>query len=311
MYAALHAGWPAEEPGLLHHAGRLRRHGALQASGPTKRYFDVDRIVDYARQRPARSCSTPRSSCCGRPQAVGKGSGSGTTSGTTSSSKSYRLFDRWAADQIPFPGECFRQMTKELHAGEQADARTSSSSAARASTSPTIKVPFMHVVAEHDHIVPYEAARALVPMAGSDDKNEVMLKGGHVSLVAGGNAVHRLWPKLESWLSERSRMTLERAPDYPALRARRRRRRDAVLHELPRRRGGDARVRHAASRSTTCSSCAATSRSSTWSSDWLRRDRSAATLVTILATRGGADHRLRRPSIATRCRGRRTSPSCA
>ena len=67
-----------------------------------------------------------------------------------------------------------------------------------------IRVPFMHVVAEHDHIVPYESARPLVPMVGSEDKREIMLKGGHVSLVAGANAVKRLWPKLDSWLSERS-----------------------------------------------------------------------------------------------------------
>jgi len=39
---------------------------------------------------------------------------------------------------------------------------------------------------------------------GSADKQEVILKGGHVSLVAGPNAVKRLWPKLDSWLSERS-----------------------------------------------------------------------------------------------------------
>jgi len=32
----------------------------------------------------------------------------------------------------------------------------------------------------------------------------VVLKGGHVSLVAGKNAVGRLWPKVAEWLGERS-----------------------------------------------------------------------------------------------------------
>ncbi|MDE2977533.1 MAG: poly-beta-hydroxybutyrate polymerase, partial [Acidobacteriota bacterium] len=36
------------------------------------------------------------------------------------------------------------------------------------------------------------------------DRQELVLKGGHVSLVAGGNAVRRLWPRLEGWLAERS-----------------------------------------------------------------------------------------------------------
>ena len=67
-----------------------------------------------------------------------------------------------------------------------------------------IKVPILHAVAEHDHIVPYEAARHLIPKIGSSDKEEVMLKGGHVSLVAGANAIKRLWPKLDSWLGGRS-----------------------------------------------------------------------------------------------------------
>jgi polyhydroxyalkanoate synthase len=30
------------------------------------------------------------------------------------------------------------------------------------------------------------------------------LKGGHVSLVAGKNAIGRLWPRVAEWLGERS-----------------------------------------------------------------------------------------------------------
>jgi len=52
--------------------------------------------------------------------------------------------------------------------------------------------------------VPYDAARHLIAKVGSSNKEEVMLKGGHVSVVAGPNAVKRLWPKLDSWLSGRS-----------------------------------------------------------------------------------------------------------
>ena len=36
------------------------------------------------------------------------------------------------------------------------------------------------------------------------DKEEVALPGGHVSLVAGPNAVKRMWPKLDQWLEGRS-----------------------------------------------------------------------------------------------------------
>ena len=67
-----------------------------------------------------------------------------------------------------------------------------------------IKVPILHAVAEHDHIVPYDAAKHLITKVGSHDKEEVMLKGGHVCLVAGPNAIKRLWPKLDNWLGGRS-----------------------------------------------------------------------------------------------------------
>ena len=39
---------------------------------------------------------------------------------------------------------------------------------------------------------------------GSTDKEEILLKGGHVSLIAGPNAAKRMWPRLNTWLAPRS-----------------------------------------------------------------------------------------------------------
>ena len=49
-----------------------------------------------------------------------------------------------------------------------------------------------------------QATKPLLEIVGSQDKEDVLLKGGHVSLVAGKNAVGRLWPKVAEWLGERS-----------------------------------------------------------------------------------------------------------
>jgi len=117
--------------------------------------------------------------------------------------KSYRMFDRWATDMLPLAGRYFKETTEQLM-WDNALYEGNMEVAGRKVDLGKIKVPFMHVVAEHDHIVPYEASRHLVPMIGSDDKQEVMLKGGHVSLVAGANAIKRLWPQLDNWLQERS-----------------------------------------------------------------------------------------------------------
>jgi len=117
--------------------------------------------------------------------------------------KSYRMFDRWATDILPLAGEYFRCITKDLMWDNKLYEGTMSVGGHAVDLS-KIKVPVLHAVAEHDHIVPYESARHLIPKVGSVDKEEVILKGGHVSVVAGPNAIKRLWPKLDSWLGGRS-----------------------------------------------------------------------------------------------------------
>jgi polyhydroxyalkanoate synthase len=167
-----------------------------------RRYFDVDRLVDTLGNVPTDVIFTsfemlrPATRTAGQIQLWEK-------MWDDEFVKSYRMFDRWATDTLPLAGEYFRQTIKDLLwdnrlytgelvlAGRRVDVRN-------------ITTPLLHCVAEHDHIVPYEAAAPLIRLASSPDKEEVMLKGGHVSVVAGGNAVKRLWPKLDSWLGERS-----------------------------------------------------------------------------------------------------------
>ena len=117
--------------------------------------------------------------------------------------KAFRMLDRWGADTLPLAGEYFRQTIKDLMWDNKLD-NDKMVVGGHAANIANIKAPILHAIAEHDHIVPYEAAKSLIAKVGSTDKEEVVLKGGHVSLVAGPNAVKRLWPKIDSWLSERS-----------------------------------------------------------------------------------------------------------
>ena len=117
--------------------------------------------------------------------------------------KSYRMFDRWAVDMLPLAGEYFRQTTKQLMWNNDLYERRMTVGG-RAVDLSAITEPFMHVTAEHDHIVPAAASAPLIDMIGSTDKQAVVLKGGHVSLVAGANAVRRLWPQIDAWLGEKS-----------------------------------------------------------------------------------------------------------
>jgi polyhydroxyalkanoate synthase len=118
--------------------------------------------------------------------------------------QSFRALDRWANDQIPFAGEAFRQLTKEL-SWENKLMKGELVLGGKRCDLGAIKSSFLAVAAEHDHIVPRAASEPLLGLVGSEDKQEIVLRGGHVSLVAGRSAMKRLWPAVADWLGERSK----------------------------------------------------------------------------------------------------------
>jgi polyhydroxyalkanoate synthase len=117
--------------------------------------------------------------------------------------ESYRIFDKWTVEQVPFPGEAFRQMTKEL-LWENKLMKGELRLRGQLVDTKQITCPVLNATAEHDHIAPYAATAPLTSLVGSAEREDIVLKGGHVSLVAGKSAVLRLWPKLSQWLSVRS-----------------------------------------------------------------------------------------------------------
>ena len=167
-----------------------------------RRWFDVDRLVDSLGNVPAEILYTsfdmlrPASRLAGNIRLWDN-------MWSDEFVKGYRMLDRWGADMLPLAGEYFRDTTKKLM-WDNALVEDRLEVGGRPVRLGNITVPFLHVVAEHDHIVTTEASAPLVKLVGSTDKEEVILKGGHVSLVAGANAQKRLWPRLDQWLQERS-----------------------------------------------------------------------------------------------------------
>jgi polyhydroxyalkanoate synthase len=201
LYASIHAEGPVKN--LICFTTPIDfREMTLFQNFADRRYFDVDRLVDTVGNVPPEMILSsfemlrPASRAISQVQLWDN-------IWNDDYVKSYRMFDRWATDTLPLAGEYFRAITKDLMWDNRLFNGTMSVGGRPVDLS-KIKVPLLHAVAEHDHIVPYEAARHLIPMVGSSDKEEVILKGGHVSLVAGANAVKRLWPKLDTWLCGRS-----------------------------------------------------------------------------------------------------------
>ena len=201
IYAATHPDGPLKNlvcftTPINWHEMKLFSHMSDQ------RYFDVDRLVDAVGNVPADMLMTsfdllaPTKRTAGRIELWDN-------MWNDAYVENYRKFDRWTNEMLPLAGEYFRQTTKELM-WENKLLKGTLRVGGKSADLANIKAPIFHAVALHDHIVPRPASEPLIQLVGSEDKTEIELKGGHISLIAGLNAVRRLWPVLDEWLAERS-----------------------------------------------------------------------------------------------------------
>ena len=202
LYQALHAGGPVRNLVCLATPIDFSRMTLFRAMADP-RHFDVDRFVDQVGIVPAHvvMAGFDLPSPAGRPGAQAR---LWDRLWDDPSADAYRTMECWGNDALALPGGYFRQTAKELlqrnalHEGrlhidgERIDLGR-------------ITVPLLHVVARDDHVVPPACAQPLVQRAGSRDKQELVLPGGHVSLAAGPHALTHMWPALDAWLEPRSR----------------------------------------------------------------------------------------------------------
>ena len=201
IYAATHTDGPLKN--LVCLTTPVNWHGmGLMTQWSDPRYFDVDRLVDTLGVIPEEfiNASFDMLRPAQKPAARLK---VWEQMWNDAYVESYRAFERWGEESIPLAGEYFRQTTRELMWGNKLYTRELVVGRQRVDLA-NIRVPVMHVTAEHDHIVSTDASAPLLAMVGSADTEGLVLKGGHVSLIAGPNAARRMWPAVSAWLSERS-----------------------------------------------------------------------------------------------------------
>lgn len=201
LYAALHRDGPLNALATFTTPVDFSEM-TLFRSWSDKRFFDVDRLVDAFGNAPPDMLLASFDML--RP--AGRTAASIRLADNVWNDefvRAFRLMDKWSNDMLPLAGNYFRQSTKQLM-WNNALMNGTMEVGGRHVDLANVTVPYLHIVAEHDHIVPRPASAPLIGMIGSMDKQEIVLKGGHVSLVAGANAVRRLWPQLDLWLQERS-----------------------------------------------------------------------------------------------------------
>lgn len=200
LYAALHPDGPVRN--LLFLATPINAEGLeLQRKLLTTQGLDADAIVDLLGNIP----STMVEATFQLMRPLQKAGGLVALQNQTNPEviKAHLRLTRWGEDALPLAGETFRQLVHDYVLDNKVVNGEFEVRGRRADLH-DITVPVLHVLAEHDHVVSYAASRDLVQLVGSDDKEEIVIKGGHVSLVAGMGAVTRTWPRLVNWLAPRS-----------------------------------------------------------------------------------------------------------
>jgi polyhydroxyalkanoate synthase subunit PhaC len=112
----------------------------------------------------------------------------------------------WSTDHIPFPGAAARETVDMLlrQNGLLDDKLTIGGDRVHLAD---IRVPFLTVLAERDHIVPEPATAPLIDLVGSADKHELRLAAGHIGLVVGRTAAKTTIPTIIDFLLSRSEVT--------------------------------------------------------------------------------------------------------
>jgi len=117
--------------------------------------------------------------------------------------KNFLRMEKWIFDSPDQAGETFRQFIKDFYQnnaflnggayldGEEVDLKN-------------ISCPVLNVFAEHDHLVPPAASKALNGLTGSKDYTELCFPGGHIGIYVSGKAQAQVTPAISDWLDERS-----------------------------------------------------------------------------------------------------------
>lgn len=111
--------------------------------------------------------------------------------------------EKWIFDSPDQAGEAFRQFIKQFYqkngfisggieiGGREVDLGF-------------VDMPVLNVFAEHDHLVPPDASRALRDLVGTDDYTELSFRGGHIGIYVSSRA-GQVPATIHDWLAKRAR----------------------------------------------------------------------------------------------------------
>jgi polyhydroxyalkanoate synthase len=112
--------------------------------------------------------------------------------------------ETWLQDNIPVPGEVYRQFVKYLY---QQNLLTQGRMPVgkQVVNLQSINCPVLNIMAGKDDLVPCSQGRPFNDLVGSKDRQTLLLEGsGHIGLAIGSRAQKEIWPAACDWLARRT-----------------------------------------------------------------------------------------------------------
>ncbi|MBU0550138.1 alpha/beta fold hydrolase [Myxococcota bacterium] len=113
--------------------------------------------------------------------------------------ETWRAMERWASDNVPFPGEVYRQYVRDTYQKNRFIKGEMVVDGARVDLS-AVRAPLLVVTAQNDQTVPEASAVALLDVVGSVDKQHRAYPTGHIGLSTSSKAAKVYWPEISAWL---------------------------------------------------------------------------------------------------------------
>ncbi len=118
-----------------------------------------------------------------------------------------RTFDSintWINELIPYPRDVFRQVVKDVVAGNKLMTDELYFGGQRCELG-AIRQSLLAFAGRDDNVALPKATHAIMDRVGSADKELVEVTGGHVAIIGGSLAPHEVWDRTIGWLEPRSR----------------------------------------------------------------------------------------------------------
>jgi polyhydroxyalkanoate synthase len=117
--------------------------------------------------------------------------------------EAWHAMNTWVRDIIPMAGGAYQQLINEFYKENRLINGTLNLRGERVKLS-NLKANLLNVIAEADHITPPCQSERVMDLVGSQDKELLRVRGGHIGIMAGRGAQKTTWPHIDQWLAARS-----------------------------------------------------------------------------------------------------------